>query len=142
MIFVRTMSSSWQCGVASRVQVGADARPVAARSGDGKTVGDCAAAHAKHGTQQQDAIDRWIDHAVAVEVSDPGAHQITRILFRPVVRRSAGTRCAGRAHGDTGTARALHIGRATQVWQIEMRDDAGRMTCIARITMAVLGERG
>ncbi len=42
----------------------------------------------------------------------------------------------------TGTARALHIGRATQVWQIEMRDDAGRMTCIARITMAVLGERG
>ena len=42
----------------------------------------------------------------------------------------------------TGTARALHIGRATQVWQIEMRDDAGRMTCISRITMAVLGERG
>ena len=25
-------------------------------------------------TQQQDAIDRWIDHAVAVDVSDPGAH--------------------------------------------------------------------
>ncbi|MFO1264960.1 MAG: hotdog fold thioesterase [Rhodoferax sp.] len=42
----------------------------------------------------------------------------------------------------TGTARPLHIGRATQVWQIEMRDDAGRMTCISRITMAVLGERG
>ncbi len=42
----------------------------------------------------------------------------------------------------TGTARPLHIGRATQVWQIEMRDDAGRMTCISRITMAVLGDRG
>ncbi len=38
----------------------------------------------------------------------------------------------------TGTARAVHIGRSTQVWQIDMRDDAGRMTCVSRITMAVL----
>ena len=38
-------------------------------------------------------------------------------------------------------ARPAHRSRY-QVWQIEMRDDAGRMTCISRITMAVLGERG
>lgn len=38
----------------------------------------------------------------------------------------------------TGTARPLHIGRSTQVWQIEMVDDQGRPSCVSRITMAVL----
>ena len=38
----------------------------------------------------------------------------------------------------TGTARAVHIGRTTQVWQIELRDDAGRLTCVSRLTMAIL----
>jgi len=38
----------------------------------------------------------------------------------------------------TGTARPLHVGRSTHVWQIELVDDAGRMTCVARLTMAVL----
>ena len=42
----------------------------------------------------------------------------------------------------TGTARALHVGRTTQVWQIEMRDDAERLTCVSRITMAALAPRG
>ncbi len=30
------------------------------------------------------------------------------------------------------------IGRTTQVWQIDMTNDAGEMTCVSRITMAVL----
>ena len=38
----------------------------------------------------------------------------------------------------TGTARPIHRGRSTQVWHIEMKDDLGRPTCIARLTMAVL----
>lgn len=38
----------------------------------------------------------------------------------------------------TGTARPVHIGRSTQVWQIEMRDDSGALSCVARLTMAVL----
>ena len=37
-----------------------------------------------------------------------------------------------------GTARPVHIGRTTQVWQIEMRNEAGQMTCVSRITMAML----
>jgi 1,4-dihydroxy-2-naphthoyl-CoA hydrolase len=41
----------------------------------------------------------------------------------------------------TGTARPVHIGRSTQVWQIEMTDDAGKLTCVSRITMAILGPR-
>lgn len=38
----------------------------------------------------------------------------------------------------TGVARAVHVGRSTQVWQIELRDDAGKLSCVARLTMAVL----
>ena len=38
----------------------------------------------------------------------------------------------------TGTARPVHIGRTTQLWQIDLVDDAGKMVCASRITMAVL----
>jgi uncharacterized protein (TIGR00369 family) len=41
----------------------------------------------------------------------------------------------------TGTARAVHIGRTTQVWQIDMQDDDGNLTCVSRITMAVLAPK-
>lgn len=37
-----------------------------------------------------------------------------------------------------GTARPVHIGSTTQVWSIEIRNEAGQLTCISRITMAVL----
>jgi len=42
----------------------------------------------------------------------------------------------------TATARPLHRGRTTHVWQIELRDDAGNMSCISRITMAILAPAG
>jgi 1,4-dihydroxy-2-naphthoyl-CoA hydrolase len=42
----------------------------------------------------------------------------------------------------TGTARPVHIGRSTQVWQIELCNEQGQMTCISRITMAILAPRG
>lgn len=38
----------------------------------------------------------------------------------------------------TGTTRPVHIGRSTQVWQIEIVDEAGKAVCISRITLAVL----
>ena len=38
----------------------------------------------------------------------------------------------------TGITRPVHIGRTTQVWQIDLTNDAGELTCVSRITMAVL----
>ena len=38
----------------------------------------------------------------------------------------------------TGITRPVHIGRSTQVWQIELTNDAGELTCVSRITMAML----
>ena len=40
-----------------------------------------------------------------------------------------------------GRATPLHRGRSTQVWEIRLRDDEDRATCISRCTMAVLTRR-
>jgi 1,4-dihydroxy-2-naphthoyl-CoA hydrolase len=38
----------------------------------------------------------------------------------------------------TGTAKPLHIGKSSQVWSIEIRNERGQLTCISRITMAAI----
>jgi len=38
----------------------------------------------------------------------------------------------------TGTARPIHIGRTTQVWEIRIEDEQQRLVCIARLTVAVV----
>jgi len=40
-----------------------------------------------------------------------------------------------------GISRALHVGRTTHVWQIEITDDDDRLVCTARITMAIVPQR-
>jgi len=41
----------------------------------------------------------------------------------------------------TGTARPVRTGRTTQVWDIELRNEAGELTCVSRLTMAILAPR-
>lgn len=41
----------------------------------------------------------------------------------------------------TGTAKMLHIGRTTQVWEIRIESEEGALVCISRITMAVIAAR-
>ncbi len=38
----------------------------------------------------------------------------------------------------TGTAKPVHLGKSTHVWEIKICDDQERLTCIARLTMAVV----
>ena len=38
----------------------------------------------------------------------------------------------------TGTARPIHVGRSSQVWEIRIEDERGRLVCIARLTVAVV----
>lgn len=38
----------------------------------------------------------------------------------------------------TGTVRPVHVGRSTQVWDIRIEDDAGRLVCVSRLTVAVI----
>ena len=45
-------------------------------------------------------------------------------------------------HGRvTGTVRPVHLGRRSQVWDIRIEDDEGRLTCVSRLTMSVLESR-
>ncbi|MFC5527327.1 hotdog fold thioesterase [Rhodanobacter ginsengisoli] len=41
----------------------------------------------------------------------------------------------------TGTAKVLHLGRSTQVWEIRIESEEGALVCISRITMAVVPAR-
>jgi 1,4-dihydroxy-2-naphthoyl-CoA hydrolase len=38
----------------------------------------------------------------------------------------------------TGKATPIHIGRSSHVWSIEITNEAGKLVCISRITMAVV----
>jgi 1,4-dihydroxy-2-naphthoyl-CoA hydrolase len=38
----------------------------------------------------------------------------------------------------TGTARPVHLGGRTQVWSIEIVNEAGKLVCISRLTVAVI----
>ncbi len=38
----------------------------------------------------------------------------------------------------TAIAKPLHLGNKTQVWEIKINNDAGKLACIARMTMAVV----
>ena len=41
----------------------------------------------------------------------------------------------------TGTARPLHVGRSTQVWEMKIENEAGELVCISRLTLAVIRRR-
>jgi 1,4-dihydroxy-2-naphthoyl-CoA hydrolase len=45
---------------------------------------------------------------------------------------------AGRSGLVTGTARPVHIGGRTHVWSIDIVNDAQKLVCISRITVAVI----
>ena len=41
----------------------------------------------------------------------------------------------------TGTAKPLHLGSSTQVWNIEIVDEKSRLVCISRLTVSVLDRK-
>lgn len=38
----------------------------------------------------------------------------------------------------TGTAKPVHIGRRSQVWEIRLENDDGKLTCISKLVMAIV----
>ncbi len=38
----------------------------------------------------------------------------------------------------TGITRPIHLGRSTQIWEIDMFDEEGKRTCISRMTASVI----
>jgi len=48
---------------------------------------------------------------------------------------------SARSGNVTGTARPIHLGKATQVWSIEIHNDENQLVAVSRITMAILDRK-
>ena len=64
-------------------------------------------------------VDREKNHCVGLEIN---ANHVRAIGFGWVI----------------GTARPLHLGRSTQIWEVRITDESDRLVCISRVTMAIL----
>ena len=67
-------------------------------------------------------LDRTKQHAVGLEIN---ANHLRSVREGKV----------------TGTARPLHVGKSTQVWEIKIVNEAGQLCCVSRITMAILDKK-
>ena len=38
----------------------------------------------------------------------------------------------------TGMARPIHLGRRSHIWEIRLEDDRGKLTCLSKLTLAIL----
>lgn len=41
----------------------------------------------------------------------------------------------------TGTCRPIRVGRQVHVWQIEIRDEKGDLSCVSRLTVSIVARR-
>lgn len=41
----------------------------------------------------------------------------------------------------TGTCRAIRVGRQVHVWQIEIRDEKGDLSCVSRLTVSIVSRQ-
>lgn len=41
-----------------------------------------------------------------------------------------------------GTTRAIHVGGSTQVWEIRIETEDGKLVCLSRLTMAIISAPG
>ena len=77
---------------------------------------------------------------VNLERSLPGPTALLSRLDRSIILQCNDLKAAP-SGWVTGVARPVHIGRSTHVWAIEMTNDQGQLTCVSRITMAMMPAR-
>jgi len=78
--------------------------------------------------------------ALAETLGSTGANMcVDRLRYRCVGQEINANHVRSARNGRvTGTARPLHIGGSSQVWGIDVANEAGQLVCVARLTMAVL----
>lgn len=70
--------------------------------------------------------------SIAAHLAAPAGSQVVGLEINANHLRSV------REGWVTGTAKPLHIGHTTQIWDIRIVDAAGRPVCVSRLTLAVL----
>ena len=78
--------------------------------------------------------------ALAETVASLGAaNRIDREKFVAVGQEINGNHLRPKSEGlVTATGVPVHAGRSSQVWSIEIRDEAGKLVCISRCTLAIV----
>ena len=78
--------------------------------------------------------------ALAETVASLGAaNRIDREKFIAMGQEINGNHLRPKSEGVvTATGVPVHAGRSSQVWSIEIRDEAGKLVCISRCTMAIV----
>jgi uncharacterized protein (TIGR00369 family) len=81
--------------------------------------------------------------ALAETVASLGAAgRIDRAAFSAVGQEINANHIRPKSDGIvTATATPLHVGRTSHVWSIRIEDEAGRLVCISRCTMAIVPKR-
>lgn len=71
--------------------------------------------------------------------STAGAYVIDRSRFICLGQDVSATHLRPVSSGlVTGTARPVHLGKRSHVWQMELFDDAGRLSCISKLILAII----
>lgn len=93
--------------------------------------------------QQYGILHGGASIALAETVASLGAAgRIDRERFMAVGQEINGNHLRPKSEGIvTATAVPVHVGRASQVWSIEIRDEQRRLVCISRCTMAIVPRR-
>ncbi len=81
--------------------------------------------------------------ALAETVASMGANgRIDRSAFTAVGQEINANHLRAKEEGIvTATAVPIHVGRASHVWAIEIRDESGKLVCISRCTIAIVPRR-
>ena len=93
-----------------------------------------------HTRQPYGTIHGGVSLVLAETLGSVGeAHCVDESKFRVFGQEINGNHLRRNYEGwVTGTARPFHLGRQSHVWGIEIRNAEGKLTCISRITMAVV----
>jgi|TARA_B110000438_G_scaffold110950_1_gene108809 1,4-dihydroxy-2-naphthoyl-CoA hydrolase len=68
-----------------------------------------------------------------------GAHVIDMSTTRCMGQEVSATHLRPVSSGlVTGTAKPIHLGRRSHVWEIRLTNDQGKLTCIAKLILAIV----
>ncbi|MBT3672967.1 MAG: hotdog fold thioesterase [Porticoccaceae bacterium] len=68
-----------------------------------------------------------------------GAHVIDMATARCLGQEVSATHLRPVSSGlVTGTARPIHLGRRSHVWEVRLTNDQGKLTCIAKLILAIV----
>ena len=68
-----------------------------------------------------------------------GAHVIDMTAIRCMGQEVSATHLRPVSSGlVTGTAKPIHLGRRSHVWEIRLTNDQGKLTCIAKLILAIV----